>query len=144
MFQVCNNPNGATRWRNPTLLSWNLVLPSWIQAGLDIYFLFRFYSINLWALLSWCFFLFLSMKHGLRHGHLTRHGHVDTANVKNIGHQHRYVYVNLFKDGLKWKLKYIYKHLTSAIYVIRKSSTTRYNIIWTFFIHLLLKMLKMI
>jgi hypothetical protein len=68
----------------------------------------------------------------------------DTANVKNIWHRQRYIYVNLFKDGLKWKLKYIYKHLTWAIYIIRKSFTTRYHIIWPLFIHLLLKKLKMI
>ena len=76
------------------------------------------------------------MKHGLRHGHLTRHwhGHVDTADVKSIGHKHCYIYVNLFKDGLKWKLKNIYKHLTWAIYVIRKGSTTRYHSIWPLFI----------
>jgi len=61
------------------------------------------------------------MKHGLRHGH------VDTTNVKNTGHRHRYIYVNLFKESLKLKLKYIYKHLTSAIYFITKSSTTRYH-----------------
>jgi len=78
--------------------------------------------------------------------HLTQHwhGYVDLVNVKNIGHRHCYIYVNLFKDHLKWKLKYIYKHLTWAIYLIRKSSTTRYHSIWHLFIHLLSKMLKMI
>jgi len=86
-----------------------------------------------------------AMKHGLRHEHLTQHwhGHIDTTNVKNIGHRHRKIYVNLFKDGLKWKLKYIYKHLTWAIYLIRKSST-RYHSIWPLFIHLISKKLKMI
>jgi len=39
------------------------------------------------------------MEHGLRHGHLTRH--INTANVKNIGHRHRYIYVKLFKEGLQ-------------------------------------------
>jgi hypothetical protein len=34
------------------------------------------------------------MKHGLSHRHrdTTRHGHSDIDNVKNKGHQHRYVY----------------------------------------------------
>lgn len=30
------------------------------------------------------------MKHGLRHGH------IDTANVKNLGHRHDYTDINLF------------------------------------------------
>jgi hypothetical protein len=36
------------------------------------------------------------MKHGFRHENLTRHGHrhVDTDNLKNIGHQHRYIYLS--------------------------------------------------
>jgi hypothetical protein len=47
------------------------------------------------------------MKYVLWHGHLTQYWyvHVDTTNVKNIGHQHHYL-----KDDLKWKIKYIYKH----------------------------------
>lgn len=46
-----------------------------------------------------------SMKHGLRHGHPTRHwhGYVNTANVKNLGHRQRHIYSNLLIEGLKWK-----------------------------------------
>jgi hypothetical protein len=35
------------------------------------------------------------MKHGLRHGHLIRHGHkhINTDNLKNIEHRHHYIYL---------------------------------------------------
>jgi hypothetical protein len=43
------------------------------------------------------------MKHGLWHGHCdtTRHGHSDTANVKNIRHRHRYIFIKYISLELK-------------------------------------------
>jgi hypothetical protein len=62
----------------------------------------------------------LRIIYGFRHGHQTatqygnEYEYVDTANIKNIEHQHRYI---LIKD-VNLESKYIHVHISSVSYCI--------------------------